>query len=547
MLVGAVLAALVLRGWRLGEIGISHYDEGVYAIAAQAWPWSADYPLSFVAYFAPPGYPLLARLAGMLLPTELALLAVSVAGGTATVVAGWWLGRLAWDGRTGLLAAWLLALDGVQVAYARTALVDATLTPLFVVGLGLLVSAMRAGDGVGDARRPDPTGDGKRRGRSGDGTALAVPRRRRGGPMPPATAGRFPYRRAIAAGVCVGGGWLVKYSGFVPLLIGLGWTLAAPRQRRALACWTLAAAVAGACYALWAVPLHQAVGYGSLVAHQRGYTLGPTAVPANLLWLTTALPHFALAWAGVPLALAAWLTPLSRWLAAVLGLFAVALWATGLQPILLAALALYGWLATSQDRPAKWWTIAVVLLLPAIYTPYLRIWLPSLTLLTVAAAAGWLRLLALPTLTRNPKLQYGFGPVFLLLAFSPYLWPAGDLRWLPETPAGYRTAAAVLNDLRDDRPALALVRPALLVSLATPVRRLGDGPLPAAPSGTLLIVDASSADAPQLAAAIAAAEAAGRLEVVASLPVDASRIARLNQAGPNGLADPEHLTAYRFR
>src|SRR5436190_4869845 len=122
-LLAALVVGAFLRGYQFSQLGLSHFDEGVYAAGAGGW-WFAD-PAN--AFFSPPIFPLLIGVAYEVFGgvVDSAALAVSFVFSLATVPLAWWIGRTWWDGRVGLLAGWLIAADGMQVAFGRVALTDA--------------------------------------------------------------------------------------------------------------------------------------------------------------------------------------------------------------------------------------------------------------------------------------------------------------------------------------------------------------------------------------------------------------------------------------
>ena len=138
---GLALLAAALRLWHLGDLGITHYDEGGYAMSALAIHDNAVpqdlYPLQH--YLSPP---VVFGLAGWLMQllgttSELALIGVSQGAGILTVpllyvIGQRWLGRSA-----GLGAGLLLALSDYHILYSRTGLTDAPFVLLLLLAIWL--------------------------------------------------------------------------------------------------------------------------------------------------------------------------------------------------------------------------------------------------------------------------------------------------------------------------------------------------------------------------------------------------------------------------
>jgi uncharacterized membrane protein len=130
-----------LRAWRLGQLSF-WYDEVVTMRLAEAPTAAAliDRLLQIDATRALL-HPLLlqgwVRLFGT---SEAAGRAFSVLCGVATVGLVWWIGRLVFDGQTGLWAAWLAALSPPLVSYSREVRMYALLVLMTCVCWGLLLS-----------------------------------------------------------------------------------------------------------------------------------------------------------------------------------------------------------------------------------------------------------------------------------------------------------------------------------------------------------------------------------------------------------------------
>ena len=131
-------AGAVLRFWGLPRLGLSHFDEGVHAIAG-LWPVSprglASLDSTLIPY-APPGFPILVGVAYLGLGvSDLAAIVVSISAGSVTIPAAAWLARRTAGAGAGAAAAALVAFSGFHVACSRVALTDASLPLCWILGL----------------------------------------------------------------------------------------------------------------------------------------------------------------------------------------------------------------------------------------------------------------------------------------------------------------------------------------------------------------------------------------------------------------------------
>jgi dolichyl-phosphate-mannose-protein mannosyltransferase len=211
------LAALVVRTWKFWAIGLSHFDEGVYANSG-FWalhsffgpgldPWQK--------FFSPPGYfglvGLLYRLLGH--PSEIAAIAINVAAGAATVPLVYWIGRRWYGKAAGIFSAVVVAGGEFQIAYSRTALTDTLFSFLFLLALALI--------------------------------AICLEKRQ--------------WSSAGIAGLAVGACWNVKYHGWLVLamaLLSIGARAAVGGEswqhtKKLLLLWCVVAGVAFLCFAPW--------------------------------------------------------------------------------------------------------------------------------------------------------------------------------------------------------------------------------------------------------------------------------------------------------
>jgi 4-amino-4-deoxy-L-arabinose transferase-like glycosyltransferase len=129
-----------LRTWPVGGLGLSHFDEGIYALVST---WSlqpkglSGLDPTLISY-APPGYPILGGLAYWLLGrSDGALIAVSQLAGTLTIPVVAWLARRTFGPGAGYASAVLCAFSGSHIAFSRMALTDSSFVLAWLVAIGL--------------------------------------------------------------------------------------------------------------------------------------------------------------------------------------------------------------------------------------------------------------------------------------------------------------------------------------------------------------------------------------------------------------------------
>src|SRR4051794_12729989 len=114
-----VLALMVLgtalRFWDVGRLGLSHFDEGIYA-ASGSWVFArgglGDLDPLLIAY-APPGLTILIGLAYLVLgPSDVSAIAVGLVAGVVTIPVVAWVGRRSFGPGAGAAAAALAAVSG---------------------------------------------------------------------------------------------------------------------------------------------------------------------------------------------------------------------------------------------------------------------------------------------------------------------------------------------------------------------------------------------------------------------------------------------------
>jgi 4-amino-4-deoxy-L-arabinose transferase-like glycosyltransferase len=365
----AVVAAIGagLRGWPPGRFGLTHFDEGIYAMAGSWGLTPGGVPAidpSLIPY-APPGFPILVGLAYRLLgPSDVAAIAVSQLVGTLTIPVVAWLGRRTFGPGAGFAAAVFCAFSGPHIAFSRMALTDVSFLLSWLLALGA---------GMRFLERPGPI------------RAVVLG-------LSVGLAQQFKYNGWLAGGVVIS-------SACVGLLVGT-------EERRAVSIlkvfgWGAIAAVVAA-LVVW--PWYRFVeahgGYPALLRHQQGYVGGlrdwwphlriqaGQAVALSggrgLIWLTLGVAGLTLAIAKPDAwrALASRLDPGRRRLVALASAFLPILFIDA--PYWLGLL-MAPWLLTSP-RPAVRlvgvWSLVLVALSP-FYHPYARLWLPL-------HAANWL-------------------------------------------------------------------------------------------------------------------------------------------------------------
>jgi uncharacterized membrane protein len=131
--------AVVLRAWHLGQLSF-WYDEVVTMRLAKAkGPAALVERLFQIDATRAPLHPLLLQAwTGLFGTSEASARSLSVVCGVATVGLVWWIGRLAFDPRTGLWGAWLAAISPPLVYYSREARMYAWLVMVTCLCWGLI-------------------------------------------------------------------------------------------------------------------------------------------------------------------------------------------------------------------------------------------------------------------------------------------------------------------------------------------------------------------------------------------------------------------------
>ncbi len=358
ILLGITLVGALARLWGLHRLGLSHFDEGMYAMAAF---WVAQ-PTGFAgidpsaSLYAPPVFHLLNGFSYLLLGYgDLPLILPSLVAGVAVIPLAAWIARRAFGPGAAVAAAALAALSGADVAFSRMALTDS----LFLATWLLAMAA-----GLRFLERPG-------------------------------------VGRALLLGLAVGLAQNTKYNGWLSgVVVGvaglLGMWPEMPSDRRAnrriLLGLAIAAVVSALCYLPWFRWVEAHGSYAALMDHQRGYLgrisdwpahlrlqLGAiTALSGGVWWLSAA---WGLAVLGIGLVLRERPSAARVVSLAAAGVVFVALpssaWWLGM-----AWLPWLLWRAPAASRLLGVWWLLLSVLTPA-YHPYARLWLPL-------HALGWI-------------------------------------------------------------------------------------------------------------------------------------------------------------
>ncbi|MCU0877603.1 MAG: glycosyltransferase family 39 protein [Pirellulaceae bacterium] len=249
-----LLAGTAARVVAYSNSSVEHYDEGVYA--TRFWFAPPDYGYPLRRLHAPPLLPAIIQwglIAG--LPPKLAALGPSLAAGCATIVAIWWVARSWFHPAVGLIAATLCAGSEFHIAYSASALTDVLLTLWLILALQCLGFAWRFGE----------------------------------------------VRWSVLAGLFTGLAWWTKYTGWLPLAIGLT-SLAVLAGIRGIASWQriressdrqltlvrqaalllLVVVIAGIIWLPYWISLQFAGGYAPIAANHAKYVVGLWGWPSGL-------------------------------------------------------------------------------------------------------------------------------------------------------------------------------------------------------------------------------------------------------------------------
>lgn len=147
LLLAILVVALFFRLYNLPDLGLTHFDEGIYAVIGKFfYHESATFPNYWLAnsVYAPPGLPLLIGLFMRFFGSaDFVALLPSILLGSLTVLPLYLLGRELDSREAGFWSALLLAVTNFHLVFSRLALTDVPLTFFFVSGLWVGLLAFR--------------------------------------------------------------------------------------------------------------------------------------------------------------------------------------------------------------------------------------------------------------------------------------------------------------------------------------------------------------------------------------------------------------------
>jgi 4-amino-4-deoxy-L-arabinose transferase-like glycosyltransferase len=366
--VGLLLAAAFeMRARGFSSIGLTHFDEGVYAFSG-FWPFHQTYGAALYPwqkFFAPPGYfgliGIVNWLAGKVQDHN--AIGINLAFGSLTVLVVFWSGRRFFGECAGVSAAALVAFSEFHIAFSRTALTDTGFSFFFFAALAL--------------------------------TAICVEKE--------------SLSWAVLAGLAAGAAWNYKYHGwlavaFAFLIMCMEGTRKPASLRRArmlFRCWTVILVVSTACILPWMLYVQYRLnGYAAIEEFHAGF--------ANFRWMHNLRTLAQMQWyfdgwmsrssPAIAFALGTLYTrrrvPFEKfgWYAASLffGLLLAGAACTGLGAcILLAALAIpAAWRVKSVFARLLLCALLALFVLTPCYTPYARLMLPWSLMVMVLAGYG---------------------------------------------------------------------------------------------------------------------------------------------------------------
>ncbi|MFP6676717.1 MAG: glycosyltransferase family 39 protein [Pirellulaceae bacterium] len=390
---GAIIAAgVLLRVLFPSHVSVEHFDEGVYA--SNIWfsgTAKASYPYQYL--YAPPLLPHcitaaqifdVALVQGGDTPSDFAANLPAQLAAIATLLGIAWIVR-SWFGSTAAVCSCiLLAGNDLHIVYSRTAMTDVPVVCWMMLAVGAIVKAYQ----------------------------------------------KESYRWALVAAVFVALGWWTKYSGWLPLAIGISGLIAtlvchSVSRRGAVRSVCIWLVIAFVSFSLWyphVYSLRDEGGYASVAANHRQYSVGLAGWWSSAQQQWTNVLHFD-SWIGyLAVAIAAsWaaaraarsgddatspdsdrkiLLPGAVLNAATVGLAALAssvFLGTAATLLLLACCGIASHLLSVRtDRESvpigRWCGLAAwagLLLATPLYTPYPRLALPFIVWTIVWAAEGW--------------------------------------------------------------------------------------------------------------------------------------------------------------
>ena len=258
-----LVPAVLLRFWNLHGLGLTHFDEGSYAMAGQ---WIASFGQEGAppqAGHAPALFPILVGLVFFLFGShDHFAVAVSATTGTLTVALIWWIGKTWFDDNVARGAALILATCEYHLIYSRMALTDATFVLLFWAALAALLRGLQLQSS----------------------------------------------RIILLGGICTGLAWNTKYHGFLPILIVLIFCLAVSLVRRTgnAQLWKdtgrlgWAVIIAVAAMLPWVLVVGLTTGWTKILIGQWNHSIGSGPFPPTL---PSTLYFFLTKWVSAPVLL----------------------------------------------------------------------------------------------------------------------------------------------------------------------------------------------------------------------------------------------------
>lgn len=259
-----IAVAALLRFWNFGQLGLTHFDEGSYAMTGK---WLATLGREGWIYqsgHAPGLFPTVVGLFFILFGIrDVVAIAVSAVAGTLTVGLTYWIGRSWFGVRAGVLAALFLATAEYHLIYSRLALTDALFTLLFWASIHSFYRAFETGE----------------------------------------------RRWSLITGLATGLTWITKYHGFAPLLITGAWLLlerglrrengfGSAARRQVVRGYVVSALLAFLVFLPWFVFVQATVGYGEILRNQMAHSF------ARGTWIVTSpqtLGFYLNRWLSPPL------------------------------------------------------------------------------------------------------------------------------------------------------------------------------------------------------------------------------------------------------
>ena len=137
-----LVSAAMLRCALPSHMSVEHFDEGVYV--SNLWFSDEGFRYPDAHLYAPPLFPWIVEWTiAFVGPSRWACMGVSLVAGTATVALIWWVGRCWFGTIAGLSAALLAAFSDIHILYSRAALTDALLCFWLLLAVYLIWESYR--------------------------------------------------------------------------------------------------------------------------------------------------------------------------------------------------------------------------------------------------------------------------------------------------------------------------------------------------------------------------------------------------------------------